>query len=130
MDLHVPREPSDPKPTGRSAIVVGGGIFGVTAARELHRRGWQVRLLDPSPVPRTLAASTDISKVVRPDYGADEIYVEMADAALEGWHEWNDRWNPPLYHEDGFLLLSSEPMRPGGFEHESYSWLGTHGSHA
>ena len=95
----------------------------MTAAQELHRRGWQVRLLDPSPVPRTLAASTDISKVVRPDYGADEIYVEMADAALEGWHAWNERWDPALYHEDGFLLLSREPMRPGGFEYESYSLL-------
>ena len=28
-----------------------------------------------------------------------------------------------LYHQDGFLLLSGESMRPGGFEHESYSLL-------
>ena len=107
----------------RTCLVIGGGIFGVTAALELHRRGWQVRLFDPSPTPRTVAASTDISKVVRPDYGADAIYVAMADAALDGWHAWNGRWGTPLYHQDGFLLLSREAMAPGGFEYESYRLL-------
>jgi len=106
-----------------SVVVVGGGAFGLTSALELRRRGWRVHLVDPTPVPRSLAASTDISKVVRADYGPDEIYVEMAEAAIAGWHEWNARWTSPAYHPDGFLLLSRDAMRPGGFEHESFTLL-------
>jgi len=109
--------------SSQSVAVVGGGIFGLTSALELRRRGWRAHVIDPTPVPRSLAASTDISKVVRPDYGPDEIYVEMAETAIAGWHDWNTRWTPPVYHPDGFLLLSREPMRPGGFEHESYTLL-------
>jgi len=45
----------------RSVIVVGAGVFGVTAAIELRRRGWRVSMIDPGPVPRDTAASTDIS---------------------------------------------------------------------
>jgi glycine/D-amino acid oxidase-like deaminating enzyme len=107
----------------RTIVVVGGGVFGLTAALALRQRGWRVLLIDPAPVPRALAASTDISKVVRPDYGPDEVYVDMAETAIAGWREWNARWAPLLYHQDGFLLLSGESMRPGGFEHESYSLL-------
>jgi glycine/D-amino acid oxidase-like deaminating enzyme len=108
---------------GPSTLIVGAGVFGLTAALELRQRGWRVQLVDPQPAPRALAASTDISKVVRPDYGPDEIYVEMAEAAIAGWREWNARWKVELYHEDGFLLLSRDAMRPGGFEYESFSLL-------
>lgn len=106
-----------------SILVVGGGIFGVTGALELRRRGHDVTLLDPGPLPRPEAASTDVSKVVRMDYGADESYMALMEAALEGWHAWNRRWGASLHHEDGFLLLSRSPMRPGGFEHDSWTLL-------
>jgi len=79
--------------------------------------------VDPGPVPRPAAASTDISKVVRMDYGADELYTAMGEAALAGWDRWNAAWGSPLYHQDGFLLLTTETMQPGGFEHESFSLL-------
>ena len=74
-------------------------------------------------MPRPVAASTDISKVVRMDYGADELYTAMSEAALSGWDRWNEAWGSPLYHQDGFLLLSTGEMRPGGFEHESFALL-------
>src|SRR5262249_59226663 len=79
--------------------------------------------VDPGPLPRPVAASTDISKVVRADYGANELYTAMAEAALAGWDEWNARWKEPLYHQDGFLVLSRDAMQPGGFEHESLTLL-------
>ena len=56
-------------------IIVGAGINGVTAAIELNRRGHEVVLIDQGPLPHALAASTDISKVVRTAYGADEDYM-------------------------------------------------------
>ena len=52
-------------------LVIGAGIFGVTAARELKSRGYSVIVLDTSPLPNPLAASSDISKVVRIEYGRD-----------------------------------------------------------
>jgi sarcosine oxidase / L-pipecolate oxidase len=106
-----------------SILIAGAGIFGLTAAWELRRRGWTVTVLDPGPIPRPSAASTDVSKVVRADYGADHLYTDMAEAALAGWDRWNARWGKPLYHEEGFVVLASEPMSPGGFEYESFQSL-------
>jgi glycine/D-amino acid oxidase-like deaminating enzyme len=111
----------------RSIIIVGAGVFGLTAAWELSVRGWQVVVIDPGPVPRSTAASTDISKVVRADYGADELYTAMGEAALEGWDRWNARWITPLYHQDGFLVLATGAMARGQFEHDSFTLLGMRG---
>lgn len=58
-------------------VVVGGGIFGVTSAVELKQRGHEVTLLDRSDLPHDQAASWDISKLVRMDYGYDEEYMEL-----------------------------------------------------
>jgi glycine/D-amino acid oxidase-like deaminating enzyme len=95
---------------GPSIVIVGAGVFGLTAALELRSRAWRVTVLDAGTVPRDTAASTDISKVVRMDYGDDEFYTALGEAALAGWDAWNARWNEPLYHEDGFLLLSRHSM--------------------
>ena len=111
----------------RSIAIVGGGVFGMTAAIELRERGWTVWVVDRASVPAANAASTDISKVVRSDYGADELYSDMADAALHLWNRWNARWPDPLYHEDGFLVLAGDAMRPGEFEYESFTLLAKRG---
>jgi glycine/D-amino acid oxidase-like deaminating enzyme len=106
-----------------SIIVVGGGIFGVTAALELRRRGHAVALFDPGPLPHPRAASTDISKVIRMDYGAEDFYWEMMEEAFPLWDEWNARWKRPLYHETGIIFITSRAMAPGGFEYESFTRL-------
>ena len=103
--------------------VVGAGIFGVTAAAVLQERGWEVHLFDPGPVPHPDAASTDISKAVRLDYGRDHFYVELMETALEGWHAWDEVWSRPLFHECGVLMLSRTPMRPGDYVHDSFETL-------
>src|SRR5262249_40931462 len=103
--------------------IVGAGIFGVTAALELRRRGRAVSLLDPGPVPHPNAASTDISKVVRLDYGADEFYMALMEHARGGWRAWNAAWGEDLFHEDGFVIMTRGPMLPGGFEHDSFALL-------
>ena len=108
-------------------VVVGGGIFGVTAALELRRRGHDATLLDPGPLPHPLAESTDISKAVRMDYGADVTYTRLMEEALDGWRRWNARWETPLFHEDGVMFVTRAPMSPGGFEHDSYVTLTSRG---
>ena len=101
----------------------GGGIFGLTAAVEFATRGHAVTLYDPAPIPAPLAESTDISKVVRMDYGADEDYAILGERALEGWRRWNAEHGAPLFHETGVTFLSRAAMQPGGFEHDSFHLL-------
>src|SRR5437870_10621049 len=100
-------------------IVVGAGINGVTAAIELKKRGHEVVLIDPGPLPHPLAASTDISKAVRAAYGADEDYTALAERSIKLWRQWNVQFGVELYHEVGFLFLRQSPMQPGDFEYES-----------
>ncbi len=102
-------------------LIIGAGIYGLAAAHELHARGYQhITVVDPGPIPHPLAASTDISKVVRLEYGADEEYMLLAAAAINGWLRWNDEWGQTLYHEWGVTMFTHEPMAPGGYEHDSY----------
>jgi glycine/D-amino acid oxidase-like deaminating enzyme len=103
--------------------VIGAGVYGATAALALRRRGYAVTLLDPGPLPHPLAASTDISKVVRMDYGPDSDYFALMERALNGWRRWNRDWPEPLFHEGGVMFLTRAPMQPGGFEYESHRLL-------
>ena len=105
------------------AIVVGAGINGVVAAIELRKRGHQVVLVDPGPLPHPLAASTDVSKAVRAAYGADEDYTALAEQSREIWRQWNVEFGVELYHEIGFLFMRQRSMQPGDFEYESFKVL-------
>jgi glycine/D-amino acid oxidase-like deaminating enzyme len=106
----------------RSIVIVGAGEFGLTAALELRRRDWDVVVLDQGKLPHPDAASTDISKVVRSDYGADAVYTEMGEAAVAGWRKWNAEFGTDLYHEDGFLVMTTEAMKLRSFEHDSFEF--------
>lgn len=110
--------------TGASdVVVIGAGVFGAAAALELRARGWAVTLVDQGPLPHEAASSTDVSKMIRMDYGSDAFYHELAERSLDGWEAWNAAWDQPLYHPEGFLVLAPGPMVPGGFEYESYRVL-------
>lgn len=110
-------------------LIIGGGIFGISTAIELARRGHQVALLNPDRLPHHLAASTDISKIVRMEYGSDAEYFRMARRSMEGWKAWNELLEAGLYHEVGFLMLcqdriESERQR---YEYASLEQLQAHG---
>ncbi len=110
-------------------IVVGAGIYGVTAALALAERGRRVAVVDQGPVPHPLAATTDISKAIRMEYGTDDQYMAMVEAALPGWRAWNETLGDTLFHETGVMMVTREPMMPGGFEHDSYHMLLDRGHH-
>jgi sarcosine oxidase / L-pipecolate oxidase len=104
-------------------LVVGAGIYGLTSALELVRRGYRTAVVDPGPVPHPLAASTDISKVVRMEYGSDADYMAMAEAAVVGWADWNRSLGETVFHRTGVAMLTRQAMATGGFEFESYRLL-------
>src|SRR5262245_39706136 len=104
-------------------IVVGAGINGVTAAIELQKRGHEVVLGDPVPLPHALAASTDISKAVRAAYGADEDYTALAERSIKLWRQCNEEFGTKLYHEVGVMFVRRRKMEPGDFEYESLKLL-------
>lgn len=106
-------------------LIAGAGIFGITTAIELRKKHYRVGLLNPGQIPHPLAESTDISKIVRMEYGTDEEYMDMAARSIVKWKEWNDFFGKTLYHETGFLVLSQTSLEaaPDSFESASYAML-------
>ncbi len=106
-------------------LIAGAGIFGLSTAIELRKRKYSVGLLNPDTIPHPLAASTDISKVVRMEYGTDEEYMEMAAYCMDGWRSWNHLFGEELYHEVGFILATRNHFSEQGdtFEAASYRKL-------
>ena len=112
-------------PNNYDFLILGAGIFGLSTAIELIKRKYSVGLLNPDLIPDPLAASTDISKIVRMEYGTDTEYMAMAIESIEGWKDWNDLFNDTLYHNTGYLLTTSGPLDSGqyGYEHSCYQNL-------
>lgn len=95
----------------------------MSAAIELRQRGYEVDLFDPGPIPHPLAATADISKVLRMEYGADEDYMILMEQAFELWDQWNKVWEEQLWHETGFVIMARGEMQPDSFEYESFRLL-------
>ncbi len=110
-------------------LIVGGGIFGLTSAINLAKRKYNVGLINPDTIPHHLAASTDVTKIVRMEYGSDTEYFKMAEHCIDRWHEWNALFGVKLYHETGFLMLCTDRMESKQHTYEkcSYENLVAHG---
>ena len=106
-------------------LIIGGGIFGLSAAVELATRKHRVGLINPDRIPHHLAASTDVTKAVRMEYGSDREYFRMAEICIRRWREWNELFGETLYHEVGFLMLGREGLHSErqAFERHSYENL-------
>ena len=92
-----------PKPT---YLIVGAGVFGASTAHHIitSEPSASVFLVDRTPFPCPYAASHDINKIVRADYG-DIFYTRLALEAKEQWY------NHPLYkgyYAESGLLHAAE----------------------
>ena len=71
--------------TAKRALVVGGGVIGLTSAFQLARRGWLVTLFDPSlGRGATWAAAGMIAPIAEIGPGEESNY-ELQSGALEAW---------------------------------------------
>ncbi|KAJ6135159.1 L-pipecolate oxidase [Penicillium capsulatum] len=88
-----------------SILIVGAGVFGLSTALELTKRGYtNITVVDRYAPPAIDGSSVDISRIIRIDY-ADPVYCQMAAEAYQGWTtEYRDQ-----YYESGFALLSETP---------------------
>ncbi|KAK9728037.1 hypothetical protein K7432_001353 [Basidiobolus ranarum] len=111
--------------TGKSVLILGGGCFGLSAGIELKNRGWNVTILDRQSIPASDAASTDINKAFRPDYGGDEVYQSLCLKAHKRWRQWNEEtmalYQEKVFHECGALFLCYDKM--GDFERNTIATL-------
>ena len=89
-----------------SILIVGAGVFGLSTALELNKRGYtDITVVDRYTPPAIDGSSVDISRIIRIDY-ADPVYCQMAAEAYKGWTtEYQDH-----YYESGFALLSETPQ--------------------
>ncbi|KAI7883299.1 nucleotide-binding domain-containing protein [Lichtheimia hyalospora FSU 10163] len=92
-------------------IIVGAGALGLSTAFALSKKeeGYDIHVFDRDQVPVPDAASTDINKSVRMEYGNDTLYLNLMLEALPMWHEWNheraERGESPVFHNSGVLML-------------------------
>ncbi|KAL4930249.1 uncharacterized protein BDV17DRAFT_289853 [Aspergillus undulatus] len=66
-------------------LITGAGVFGLSTALELTRRGYtNIAVLDRHVPPVVDGSSVDISRIIRADY-AGPIYAQMALEASAFW---------------------------------------------
>ena len=104
-------------------LIIGAGTFGLTTAIELRKKSYTVAILNPNSIPHPLAASTDISKIIRMEYGSDVEYMDMAIESMQHWRAWNEALGEKIYHETGFLLATSTSMDEDFKNFDSASYL-------
>ncbi|KAF1345107.1 FAD dependent oxidoreductase [Delphinella strobiligena] len=81
-----------------SIIIVGAGVFGLTSALHLARRGYKnIHIFDKQPFHLNGyafsagcdGASADENKILRASYGSGKLYQDMAFSAMKEWEAWN-----------------------------------------
>ncbi len=91
-----------PQPT---AIVVGGGVMGLSTGCALAARGVSVTVLERHMVAHGWASSHGLSRAIRHEYGPAAIYTEMVARSLVLWDELARETGRHLYTETGVLQL-------------------------
>jgi glycine/D-amino acid oxidase-like deaminating enzyme len=90
-----------------TALVLGAGIMGLSAAWALARAGVSVTVLDRAPPPNPRGASADNHRLIRHAYGAEAGYMRMVSDAFAAWDTLFDEMNQRLLVPTGVLALSA-----------------------
>ncbi|RAL13044.1 FAD dependent oxidoreductase [Aspergillus homomorphus CBS 101889] len=75
----------DPNHKDQRIVIIGAGVFGLAAARQLASEGYgNILVLDRDMPPVSDGSSSDISRMIRFDY-ADDDYLSIAHQAYQEW---------------------------------------------
>ncbi|KAF2479479.1 FAD dependent oxidoreductase-domain-containing protein, partial [Neohortaea acidophila] len=120
-------------------LVVGAGVFGLSTALHLSKRGYAVHLFDYQPYHENGyaysagcdGASCDENKILRASYGNAKLYQDLAlDRAMPEWQRWNELLSKtpagqlppgvtpdvPLWNNCGYLRLSQSGLEQSEVE--------------
>lgn len=93
-------------------IVIGAGAFGGWTAFYLRQMGARVTLLDAYGPGNARASSGGETRLLRADYGTQELYTRLALRAFPLWQRWQQEWGARLLLPSGRLLMAT----PAGME--------------
>jgi sarcosine oxidase len=97
---------------GFDAVVVGAGVFGAWTALHLRRTGRSVLLMDMFGPGNSRSSSGGESRIIRMNYGADEVYTRWAMQSLKMWIELFEQvGRPELFQKTG-VLFTPRPDDP------------------
>ena len=91
-----------------SAVVVGAGVFGASAARELARRGWEVRLVEQYAPGHVRSGSGGDTRLLRCSHGDAEWYTLLARRALELWRGLEEETGVRVFEQVGLAWFEAE----------------------
>lgn len=104
-----------------SVLIVGCGVFGLSTALDLAKKGYDVTAIDSYEPPSPWSAAHDYNKIIRTEY-ADMMYTKMAVEAVHMWRA--DPKFKGIYNECGRVMVT--PERHAGrreFEKKGYANL-------
>jgi sarcosine oxidase subunit beta len=99
-----------------SAVVIGGGIVGVSIAYHLARSGWKdVAVLDKEPA-AGLGSTAKAAGGIRAQFSSD-INIELSRLSLERFENFSKEMGTPVsFIQAGYLWLASTPEQLRLFE--------------
>ena len=89
----------------RRVTIVGAGVFGAWTANALHRRGWQVTILEQHGPANARASSGGETRIIRSGYGDLDRYARWARESLPHWRALEDRGGERLFVRTGALFV-------------------------
>ena len=90
--------------------VVGGGVMGLAAARELARRGHAVDVHEQFGLGNTRGSSHGTSRIFRLSYDEEE-WIRLAQRAYELWRELEAETQTNLLELNGLVDVESDPAK-------------------
>ncbi len=90
-------------------VIIGGGITGLSTAYALLKQGKRgIVLLEQAAIDHAGGTSHGFSRLLRFEYGADQLYTSMVQLSLKRWRQLELASKRVLYTPTGVLALSSE----------------------
>jgi len=90
-----------------TAVVVGAGVFGAATARELARRGFDVRLVEQYAPGNVRSGSGGDTRLIRFAHGDVEWYARTARRALALWRELEEETGVRVLEQTGLAWFDT-----------------------